>query len=300
MALALAFVFVALHAPALPAPSIDRAPPQEEEPAPSAVHDEIELPTRAEPAAVTRMMVAYEGAKKGESAEQLATVLRDMGPHDNPEFLSLALDELDYRESKRDVRDVQRQADELGLTRKKDLDNLLLERVDAVQAAAARILGNHPDDRRVPRALSAALADRRRRKERPASTAAVILSLGRLEHGRVELDVYRLYKSLPAPELASACVRYFGLVRTKNESIVRTLCEELSAPAPANVNSPTNPPAAFWEKRWKIWNATRRDVSWALLRITGQVFQPTEGEHPGDTQKALDYVKEHAKELGLR
>ena len=44
----------------------------------------------------------------------------------------------------------------------------------------------------------------------------------------------------------------------------------------------------------------RRDVSWSLKQITGQVFEPAGGEHSGDTQKALDYIEKHKRELGLK
>ena len=61
-----------------------------------------------------------------------------------------------------------------------------------------------------------------------------------------------------------------------------------------------NPPASYWAAQWEIWSWTRRDVTWTLKQITGQVFQPAEGEHPSDCKKALDYVKEHKRELGLK
>ena len=97
-----------------------------------------------------------------------------------------------------------------------------------------------------------------------------------------------------------ACVRYFGQIKSKDYSVARALCNELSAPEPANVNSASNPPAGYWEERWKVWNAIRGDVAWALKEITGQAFRPAEGEHAGDTKKALEYIKEHKKELGLK
>ena len=66
------------------------------------------------------------------------------------------------------------------------------------------------------------------------------------------------------------------------------------------INDASNPPAAFWASMWEQWNWTRRDVTWSLKQITGQVFQPAEGDHPSDAHKALEYVKAHKKELGLK
>ena len=67
-----------------------------------------------------------------------------------------------------------------------------------------------------------------------------------------------------------------------------------------DVDSPDNPAAAYWATRWEMWAVIRRDVSWSLKQITGQVFVPAGGEHSGDTKKAIDYIKAHKRELGLK
>lgn len=256
--------------------------------------------TSADEVVVKRLLKEFATHDKAGDSPALVATLREMAAFDNEEFLAAGLEGLKYKASKADKAAAKLEAEELGLRGKDELETLALERVTAVQASAARLLGNHRGQKKATSALARAFKDKDLRKKRPQAFAAVILSLGKLEYRKTESDVYSLFKSNPKEDIARACVRYFGLIKCKDKSIVRTLCEELSAPAPANVDGATNPPAGYWEQRWKTWNAVRRDVSWALKEITGQVFKPTEGEHPSDTRKALEYVKKNAKELGIR
>ena len=260
---------------------------------------ESELIT-ADEAERDRLLREHDDCARGGDSKALVAVLRKMAAFDNEEFIAPGKAGLLYRPSKGDKEAAKLEAEELGLRDKQEIETLITERVSAVQAASASLLGNFPGDKKVVGFLSKAFADKELRKERPLALAAVVLSLGKLKHEKLEQDIFELFKRQPHPEVARSCVRYFGLIRSKDKSIVRTLCEELSAPEPGAVNSAANPPAGYWEQRWKTWNAIRRDVSWALKEITGQVFRPAEGEHPSDTRKALDYVKEHAKELGIR
>lgn len=58
----------------------------------------------------------------------------------------------------------------------------------------------------------------------------------------------------------------------KETQALRMLLENIDEPGPDNVNSASNPPAEYWEKRWKSWAAWRDDVKAALFAITGQRF----------------------------
>ena len=100
-------------------------------------------------------------------------------------------------------------------------------------------------------------------------------------------------------KIARACVRYFGRLPTRRLEHAEKLCELLDSPQPGSVDSPTNPPASYWEALWETWNWMRRDVTWSLQQITGEVFRPAEGEHPSDREKALEYVRSHKERLGL-
>jgi hypothetical protein len=63
---------------------------------------------------------------------------------------------------------------------------------------------------------------------------------------------------------------------TKDKRLCRLLAEELDEPQPADVNSPTNPPASWWEARWKAWKELKPAVVSALRSITGQEFDKTD------------------------
>jgi len=74
-----------------------------------------------------------------------------------------------------------------------------------------------------------------------------------------------------APDLVRAAIHYLG--QTKNMSAVPRLVEMLPEPVPSNPNDPNNPPATYWEARYKIWLASEGWVRWALKEITGEEYR---------------------------
>lgn len=272
---------------------------QDEKQADEAVPIEASV-TTADALQSKRLLKDHAFNNKSGDSQALVAVLRKMSAFDNDEFIAAGKLGLGYRASKADKVEAKLEAEELGLRAKKEIEALVIERVSAVQAASAHLLGNFPGNKKVTSALARTFKDKEFRRHRPLACAAVISSMGKLGYRKAEPDIFSLCKRQPQPDVARSCVRYFGLIKTRDKSVVRYLCEELSAPEPASVHAASNPPAAYWEARWKTWNAIRRDVSWSLKQITGQVFRPTEGKHPSDKKKALEYVKRHAKELGLK
>lgn len=256
-------------------------------------------PPLASPEEVARLSAEHRLAAKDGDALALAAVLGKMAEFANPEFAEPALEGLRYRASRADVAAAREEAADLGLRDKREIEALVLEREVGVQAAAARVLAHHPG-KKTENALLRTFRDKKTLSERPAVAAAVVESLGRLGVTKIERDVESELRRYRDGRVTRACVRYFGWIRTRRKAVVKLLCRELSAPEPGHVDSATNPPASYWEARWKAWNQYRRDVTWALQRITGQVFRPAEGDFPGDTRKALEWVDAHAKELGLR
>ena len=109
-----------------------------------------------------------------------------------------------------------------------------------------------------------------------------------------------LREAFRTPALMKACTRYFGQIKSKDKSTVRMLCEMLTGPQPADVDDPSNPPASYWVARWKTWSIVRRDVMWSLEQITGQKFYAEDSERAGDSAKALKYVRDHGKRLGIK
>lgn len=62
------------------------------------------------------------------------------------------------------------------------------------------------------------------------------------------------------------------VVAHQEKQALPLLLRNLDEPAPENVDDPSNPPAEYWEARWKCWSAWRGKVKDALFAITGQRF----------------------------
>jgi len=267
--------------------------------APAQAEEEAPACEPAAPAVLERLLAEHEAAARAKDARALTAALLAMRPHDNPELADPALDALKYKASSADKKAAKAELSELGLDGRDDLAARLFEREAEVRAAGARVLANLPPEVGV-KALSRALVDKQNQKERPFAIAATIDALGRLGVRDVEDEVVDLYRDFEHEDVCRAAVLYFGRVKTTDLDLVLMLCEQLSAPEPAAVDSAANPPAGYWEQRWKIWMAIRRDVSWSLKQITGRVFAPAEGEHKGDAAAAREWIEENAREIGLR
>lgn len=264
-----------------------------------ATEDEVVAPTPAPPEVLERLLARYEDAADEGDALKVAAVLGEMAAYTNPELLDVAKDALDYQAGDADEAFAEREAEELGLRGREALEQLEREREERAQIAAANLLANFPDAK-TGALLLRAMKDKELRKEKPKVMAAVIETLGRIRYERATGEIEGHLKRFDDKHVMRACVRYFGWIETRDKGVVRLLCEQLDPPEPADPNSPSNPPASYWAARWEIWDFVRRDVSWALKRITGQVFQPAEGQAKGDSQKALEWIREHERELGLR
>jgi hypothetical protein len=62
------------------------------------------------------------------------------------------------------------------------------------------------------------------------------------------------------------------VANNKEKKALDLLLDHLGEPIPENVDDPANPPAEYWEARWKAWQVWREDVKTALFEITGQRF----------------------------
>jgi len=260
---------------------------------------EAEITTASEQD-VKAFLARYADGVEAKDAMRIGEAIAPMSAHDNPEFLPVAVESMAYKASSHDKREAKKQAQELGTVSKKDIDELVFLREAEVQIAAAHVLANFPEEAKATKALTKAYKDKRVRKDKPSAYAAVISGLGKVGYDKLGKDMLQLVEQGKDKAIARAAVRYLGQIKTKDYSTVRKLAQMLSAPAPADVSSASNPPAGYWAAKWDVWSWTRRDVTWALKEITGQTFRPAEGEHDGDTKKALDYIKQNKRKLGLK
>jgi hypothetical protein len=65
------------------------------------------------------------------------------------------------------------------------------------------------------------------------------------------------------------------VVEHKEKKAVELLLRNLDEPGTDDVEHPDNPPAEYWEARWKAWAVWRGKVKDALFAITGQRFSTT-------------------------
>ena len=74
-------------------------------------------------------------------------------------------------------------------------------------------------------------------------------------------------------EIQQAVVK--AAVLRRDTSTVKWLAPFLDAPRPANVDSPSNPPASYWKRKLERWTFWIDDVHDALADLTDQDFEST-------------------------
>jgi HEAT repeat protein len=161
------------------------------------------------------------------------------------------------------------------------------EPVPSVRLAAARALADQPpkESRQV---ILAAIKDKKN-DDQPQVLEALVRSLDRAsyESGDVEL-LARLFDRGEAT-LQKAIIQCFG--NHAEKEAVKLLLENLDEPIPAEVQPLHNPPASYWEKRWKAWKAWLPDLKEALKTITGQEFQ--------DSKTAKNWLRQNGARIGV-
>jgi hypothetical protein len=112
-------------------------------------------------------------------------------------------------------------------------------------------------------------------KRRPEVQAAVLSAMGRaglLLDAKQYDEVESLWRKQTNARTVTLIAGYFAAVKTDKRPL-RLLSEALDEPGAGSVNSPTNPPASYWEARWKMWQATKPAIQEAVQAITGQKFE---------------------------
>jgi len=141
-----------------------------------------------------------------------------------------------------------------------------------VRKQAAKVLGNQPP-RDASRA-SLALLDNPKVTAEPAVMAALVEALSGAGYDtRMWRHLDSLFERDYAIERVPLQKALLGLIAEHKETGAwPLLLRNLDEPIPADPDSPTNPPASYWEARWKSWQIWRADVKAAMFAITGQRF----------------------------
>ncbi len=113
--------------------------------------------------------------------------------------------------------------------------------------------------------------------KRTAVICASLVTLGRLGYKRADgIKMAERFHRKDTGERHKAAARYFGYI--KHKEAFRKLAEHLDEPFPANPNSPTNPPAAWWEARYKEWQSNVSFTRWAISQLIPDETFETESE----------------------
>ena len=147
-----------------------------------------------------------------------------------------------------------------------DDDSLVIRR------RAAELLGNQPE-KEANKAIRKLLASAKVAAA-PTVQAELIRSLSRCgyedKHWKgLAGEFERLYHldRVPVQEAMLDLV-----IAHKEKQAIPVLLRNLDEPIPADPHAAGNPPAEYWEARWKSWRIWRGKVKEALFVITGQRF----------------------------
>jgi hypothetical protein len=87
-------------------------------------------------------------------------------------------------------------------------------------------------------------------------------------------EVESIWRQAPSIEAMNSVSTYFRLVAVDKRPC-KMFALWLDEPRVGNVNDGNNPPAAWWEARWKLWSKTKPGAVDALKAITGHLFDST-------------------------
>lgn len=207
--------------------------------------------------------------------------------------IQAALEELETLEKEKKDDEAELLRANLLLTMQKRRDDSFVEFIEdsldsksvLVQSHALRAAAAH--EMKSAEKLAKKLVVRKKKKRRGDEAAETVVAaaidyLARMdvkgaEDAVVEDHLPEIYisetnvKASWAPDMLRACIHYIGKRKVKGG--VKLLIEMIERPEPANPNSPTNPPASYWQARHELWAPSEAWVRWALKEITGEEFR---------------------------
>lgn len=166
------------------------------------------------------------------------------------------------------------------------------DRALTVRKAAAEALGNQPEREAKAAVLRLLGTDLH---EVPEVQAVLVSALSRLGYQRKRdwEAISGLFERDYGENRMALQRAILALVKEHRElEAIDLLVRNLGEPAPENVDDASNPPAEYWERRWKSWQSWRADVKEALLALTGQQFSTA--------KEAKDWLRENRAKLEKR
>ncbi len=206
------------------------------------------------------------------------------------------LDALAVAEKTRELPKIGAAIDAIVLARNekfvKPLGKLTKHRAEALRVAAVKALGSQVPMKKIGPMIYKVMKSPQN-KDSVKVQAAAIASLRRVQFDSppVMKELESIFKKVQDTDLMRECIRYFGDL--KKVEMVPLLIDWVEAPQPANVNSGTNPPAAYWERMWNVWDQIKKPVRDALTALTGK-------DYPTETQWRVWVKSDEARKLGIR
>lgn len=170
-------------------------------------------------------------------------------------------------------------------------DLLKTETALTVRKAAATALGRQPAADAHPQVIT--LLKDEKLCSAPEVAAALVQALSACGYTSADWPLVAQYfekdfESVRAP-LQRETLKLAG--KFKEKQAVRLLLRHLEEPHPEDPNAADNPPAEYWEKRYKCWKAWKDEAKEALFAITGQSFSTA--------KEARAWLKVNGKKLGI-
>jgi len=155
----------------------------------------------------------------------------------------------------------------------KDLAKLAKDRRMNVRVISLRALGSQKEPvKKISSTLFAILRAKPFKHSAPTLAMAIdSLRRQKVKKKQIADEIESHFKKAQQPETMKACVRYFGDMVMLDK--VKMLIPWVEAPQPANVNSPTNPPASYWRRLNEIWSEIKETVWYSLETMTGKDFK---------------------------
>ena len=207
---------------------------------------------------IAKVMEAAEKAKAEKDDELLMQCPISMGTHRAEQFKPVMADNIDHK-------DADLQATALRAAASHEMSELAKDVLKILKKSKKSRKGKSKDEGDVSGKVAAAAIEFLARLAIEGAEEEVADNLTRL------FQVESRMQASFAPDLVKAAVYYLGQMKTK--SAVPQLVEMVREPYPEDPGSGTNPPASYWEARYKIWQASEGWVRWALKEITGQEFR---------------------------
>jgi hypothetical protein len=154
----------------------------------------------------------------------------------------------------------------------KPLEKLAAHRAVSVRVAAVKALGSQGPAKKVGPVLFRILMSPQN-KDAKSVMAMAIASMRRIAFSPKPVvdEIKSQFQKRADMAIMREAVRYFGDLKLVDT--VPMLVEWVERPEPANPNSPTNPPASYWQTMFEIWSEIKAVVAYSLRTITGKEYE---------------------------